>query len=136
MEAPLSPSVSSLGRAVLAALTAALLAGPGCGDKSEKLKVFGLDPTTGDANGGTRLVVKGLNFKKTTRGVRIYFGDQQGTFLRTVDDETIWVEAPGGKAGETVDVLVVFEPGGEITIPHAFTFKDYSPVRMRDLKPQ
>ena len=46
------------------------------------------------------------------------------------------LEAPGGKPGEPVDVLVVFEPGGEITIPRAFTFVDRSPLRAGDLKPQ
>jgi hypothetical protein len=120
----------------VASLVAALLSLPACGSKSDKLRVTELDPRTGDATGGTRLAVKGSNFKKTTRGVRIYFGDQQGTFLRVVDDETILVEAPGGRAGEAVDVLIVFEPGGEITIPRGFTYVDRSPMRVRDLAPQ
>jgi hypothetical protein len=125
--------VGRVGRVVMASMTAALLALPGCGEKSDKLRVTGLEPRSGDSAGGTRLAVKGSNFKSTTRGVRIYFGDQQGTFLRVVDDETILVEAPGGKAGESVDVLVVFEPGGEITIPRGFKFVDRSPLRARDL---
>ncbi len=108
----------------------------GCGSDSDKLRVTGLDPRTGDSNGGTRLAVRGSNFQKTTRTARIYFGDQQGSVLRFVDNSTLLVEAPGGKAGESVDVLVVFEPGGEITIPHGFTFVDRSPVRVRDLAPQ
>ena len=144
MSGPRVSSVSSVGGGWLTALAIALssvggvgvVALGGCGEKSDKLRVTGLDPRTGDATGGTRLAVKGSNFKKTTRSVRIYFGDQQGTYLRTVDDETIWVEAPGGKPGEPVDVLVVFEPGGEITIPRAFTFVDRSPLRAGDLKPQ
>jgi hypothetical protein len=115
-------------------MVAALFVLPACGDKSTKLRVTGLDPRSGDANGGTRLAIKGSNFKQTTRGVRVYFGDQQGTFLRVVDDETILVEAPGGKPGEPVDVLVVFEPGGEITIPRAFTYVDRSPLRAEDLQ--
>ena len=108
----------------------------GCGSDSDKLRVTGLDPRTGDSNGGTRLAVRGSNFQKTTRTARIYFGDQQGSVLRFVDNSTLLVEAPGGKAGESVDVLVVFEPGGEITIPHGFTFIDRSPVHVRDLAPQ
>ena len=32
------------------------------------------------------------------------------------------VEAPAGKPGK-VDVLVVFEPGGEMKLPGAFTYE-------------
>lgn len=135
MPAPLaSPTPrSGLTMAALAALLAAGVAG--CGNKSDKLRVTGLDPRTGDSNGGTRLAVKGSNFQATTRTARIYFGDQQGSVLRFVDDSTLLVEAPGGKPGEAVDVLVVFEPGGEITIPKGFTYVDRSPIQVRDLAP-
>jgi hypothetical protein len=37
------------------------------------------------------------------------------------------VEAPGGKVGEKVDVLIIFEPGGEIKLPKAYTFIDKQP---------
>lgn len=121
---------------VVAALLAGLVAVAACGDKSDKLRVTGLDPRSGDANGGTRLAVKGSNFQRQTRTARIYFGDQQGSVLRFIDDETLLVEAPGGKPGEAVDVLVVFEPGGEITIPHGFTFIDRTPMRVEDMAPQ
>jgi hypothetical protein len=117
---------------LVAALAASLVAG-GCGEKDGKLRVTELDPRTGDANGGTRLAVKGTNFQKTTRTARIYFGEQQGSVLQFIDDETLLVEAPGGKPGQAVDVLVVFEPGGEITIPRAFTYVDRTPLRAEDL---
>ncbi|HVV85735.1 MAG TPA: IPT/TIG domain-containing protein [Kofleriaceae bacterium] len=122
---------SGLAVAALAALLALPIAG--CGDKSDKLRVTGLDTRTGDAAGGTRLAVKGSNFQKVTRTAKIYFGEEQGSVLRFVDDSTLLVEAPGGKPGEAVDVLVVFEPGGEITIPHAFTYVDRTPMSARDL---
>lgn len=125
--------------AVAAALGLALALGPslallgGCGSEDTKLKVTGLDPRTGDANGGTRLAVKGANFQKVQRSAKVYFGDEPGIVLRFIDNATLLVEAPGGRPGETVDVLVVFEPGGEITIPKAFTFVDRSPMRVNDL---
>jgi hypothetical protein len=134
MLAPLLPSASRL---ALAAVAAALLASAGCGEGDQKLRVTGLEPRTGDATGGTRLAIKGNNFQKVQgRTARIYFGDERGTVLRFVDDETLLVEAPGGKPGEPVDVLVVFEPGGEITIPRAFTFVDRTPMNVRDLAPR
>ena len=39
-----------------------------------------------------------------------------------VGDGEIQVAAPPGKNGDVVDVLVVFEPGGEIALPKAFTY--------------
>ena len=138
MSAPQVRLASSTG-AVVAALGLALVLGSsqvGCGSEDTKLKVTGVDPRTGDASGGTRLAVKGANFQKVQRSAKVYFGDEPGSVLRFIDDSTLLVEAPGGKPGETVDVLVVFEPGGEITIPKAFTFVDRSPMRVKDLGPQ
>ena len=127
---PLRSLASGMALALVASTLVLLV---GCDEKSSKLRVTGLDPRTGDASGGTRVVINGSNFSASHRIVRVYFGDERGTYLRTADDETILVEAPGGKAGETVDVLVVFEPGGEITIPRAFTFVDRRPLNARDL---
>lgn len=37
-------------------------------------------------------------------------------------------EAAGGKPGEIVDVLVMFEPGGPLRIPKAFTYVEKLPA--------
>ena len=63
-----------------------------------------------------------------------YFGDQIGNFIRFKSDSEMVVEAPGGKPDATVDVLVVFQPGGEITIPKAFTFKEKKGMDADDLQ--
>jgi len=52
------------------------------------------------------------------------FGSRQGTVVRFASDSELIVEAPGGKPNETVDVLIIFEPGGELKIPKGFTFID------------
>jgi len=94
-----------------------------CGKTDTKLKVTGLDPEQGDAEGGTYVRVTGNRFLADgARGVKIYFGSRQGTVVRTASDSELIVQAPGGKVGETVDVVIVFEPGGEIKIPKGFTF--------------
>ncbi len=111
---------------------AALLAG--CGSNDGKLKVNGLEPRTGDAMGGQIVLINGQNFMKTTRTVKVYFGDQIGNFIRFRSDTEMIVEAPGGKPETTVDVLVVFEPGGEITIPKGFTFKEKQGMDADDLQ--
>jgi hypothetical protein len=107
----------------LLALAALALALAACGNGDTKLKVTGLDPEKGDMDGGTYVRVHGNGFLANGgRGAKVYFGSHQGTVIRFESDNELIVEAPGGKLGDTVDVLVMFEPGGELKIPHAYTF--------------
>ena len=82
-----------------------------------------IEPGLGDADGGTYARISGAGFLvPTARNVKVYFGSRQGTVVRIVSDGELIVEAPGGKPGEAVDVLAIFEPGGEAKLPGAFTF--------------
>jgi hypothetical protein len=107
-----------------------------CSGNDGKLKVTGLEPQSGDAMGGQIVVIKGQGFMKATRTAKIYFGDQPGNVIRFRSDEELIVEAPGGTNDQTVDVLVVFEPGGEITIPKAYTFREKKSLDVKDLRTQ
>ncbi|HEY5947950.1 MAG TPA: IPT/TIG domain-containing protein [Kofleriaceae bacterium] len=90
----------------------------------DKLKVTGIDPASGDSAGGTYVKISGTRFLADgARNVKVYFGSKQGTVVRVASDTELVVEAPAGKAKETVDVLVIFEPGGEIKLVKAFTFE-------------
>lgn len=93
-----------------------------------KLRVTGMDPAVGDALGGTYVLVKGRRFLADgPRNVKVYFGSHQGTVVRFQSDTELIVQAPGGKPNETVDVLLVFDPGGQIKLPQSFTFVDKQP---------
>jgi len=105
-----------------------------CGANDGKLKVNGLEPASGDTMGGQIVIIRGQNFLSATRTAKVYFGDQPGNVIRFRNDSEVVVEAPGGKANQTVDVLVVFEPGGEITIPKAYTFRERKALDVNDLK--
>ena len=95
----------------------------GCGDNDTKLKVTGLQPEKGDVDGGTYVRIKGNRFiADGPRNAKVYFGNRQGTVVRFASDSELIVEAPGGKPNETVDVLIIFDPGGQLKIPNAFTF--------------
>lgn len=95
----------------------------GCGSKDSKLKVTGIEPDRGDVQGGTLVNIKGNGFiDGGTHNAKVFFGKAQGTVVRFASDSELRVQAPGGKANDTVDVLIVFEPGGEIKLPKAFTF--------------
>lgn len=94
-----------------------------CGSSDTKLKVTGIEPEKGDVEGGTYVRIKGNRFiADGARNAKVYFGSRQGTVVRFASDSELIVEAPGGKANENVDVLIIFEPGGEMKIPKGFTF--------------
>jgi hypothetical protein len=108
-----------------------------CGGNDGKLKVFGLSPNIGDAMGGQYVVIRGQNFQKQARTAKVFFGNNQGNVVRfsgNNDNSELIVQAPGGVAGESVDVLVVFEPGGELPlITKGFTYVDKKTVGVDDL---
>jgi hypothetical protein len=104
--------------AVLAALA-------GCADEDTKLKVTDLTPVQGDAQGGTYVVIKGNRFNKDgPRNAKVYFGGQPGSIVRFQSDSELIVQAPPGKGGDVVDVLVIFDPGGQLTIKKAFRYQE------------
>jgi hypothetical protein len=94
-----------------------------CGSEDTKLKVTGIEPERGDTDGGTYVRIKGNRFiADGARNAKVYFGTRQGTVVRFASDKELIVEAPGGKPDEVVDVLIIFEPGGELKISKGFTF--------------
>jgi hypothetical protein len=100
-----------------------LLASSACGDKDTKLKVTGIEPERGDVDGGTYVRIKGNRFiDDGPRNAKVYFGSRQGTVVRFASDSELIVEAPGGKPNEKVDVLIIFDPGGQLKIKDGFTF--------------
>jgi len=107
-----------------------------CGSSDTKLKVTGIEPEKGDIEGGTYVRIKGNRFiADGARNAKVYFGSRQGTVVRFASDSELIVEAPGGKPNEQVDVLIIFEPGGELKIPHGFMFveKTNTPAQVQDL---
>jgi hypothetical protein len=105
-----------MGKCMQAAMSASL-------PPAAPLSVTGVDPPNGDVTGGTYVKISGESFTNGgARNAKVYFGAKQGTVVRFASDTELIVEAPAGKANETVDVKVVFDPGGEMTLPKAFTF--------------
>jgi hypothetical protein len=88
-----------------------------------KLAVTAIEPSLGDADGGTYVRIIGTRFiADGARNAKVYFGTRQGSIIRFASDTELIVQAPGGKPKETVDVIVLFEPGGERRLTKAFTF--------------
>jgi hypothetical protein len=105
----------------------------GC-KEDKKLKVTGLEPNTGEVEGGTRVIIKGNRFTKDgARSAKVYFDMKPADVLGFRGDSELMVRAPGGEVNKKVDVLIIFEPGGEITLHQAFTYVEKKDVDVEDL---
>jgi hypothetical protein len=110
-----------------------VLLGGGC-KEDKKLKVTGLDPNTGEVAGGTRVIIKGNRFTKDgARNARVYFNNKPADVLGFRGDGELLVRAPGGELNQKVDVLIIFEPGGEITLKQAYQYVEKEKVDVDDL---
>ncbi|HUQ08333.1 MAG TPA: IPT/TIG domain-containing protein [Kofleriaceae bacterium] len=114
---------------VLSASLGSLGSLAGCGGKGgsasepagAKLAVTSIEPASA-APASVPLVVHGSGFLAESRSVQVYLGETSANVLSIDSDTELQIEVPAGAPGEPVDVKLVFEPGGEITLPHAFTF--------------
>lgn len=107
------------------------LAAAGCGENDRRLKVTGISKAAIDYEKGETVAISGNRFTADgPRTAKVFFGKDpnyaQGIVKRFNGDNELIVEAPGGKLGDTVDVLVVFEPGGQLKIPNAIKYIDKS----------
>lgn len=131
----LPSSIPAVGVVLLA------LAASGC-KEDKQLKVTGIEPAKGDFAGGTRVTIKGNRFTKDgQRNAKVYFGDcatmgdscRPARVLGFRGDSELLVQTPGGNVGDTVDVLIIFEPGGEITLKDKFTYIQETQAGVEDL---
>lgn len=128
-----SRSVATRVAAVMALVLVSAAALGGC-KEDPKLKVTGIDPSDGDFAGGERVTIQGNRFTKDgIRIAKVYFGNKTAEVIKFEGDDKLIVKAPGGTAGETVDILIIFEPGGEITLKQAFTYTVPSQADVEDL---
>ena len=110
------------GRLVMLALGFLLCGAVACKD-DPKLKVTGIEPAEADVNGNSYITIKGNRFVADgPRNVKVYFGDRQGTVTRIPSDREIVVRVPPGKAGEVVDIVIVFDPGGQKKLDKALRY--------------
>ena len=123
MAMPSFPTSTTLCAALALLVATGGLAATACGSENTKLMVTGLDPEKGDAAGRTTVRIKGNRFTADgPRTAKVYFGGRPAEVTGFENDSTLVVVAPGGKPNEQVDVLIVFDPGGQLKIANAFRF--------------
>ena len=119
--------------ALIAAVAAvAAVAMLGC-SKDEGLRITGIDPKTGDMNGGQIVTIHGSGFQSgDTKSVQVYFGDRSAKVLGFRGDDELRVEAPGGKEGEVVDIQIIFNDSRRSKISQMFRYINPTPLDIRD----
>ena len=103
-------------------------------DLAKIVRVTGIEPNSGDALGGTYVRILGNRFTSDgARSAKIYFGGRLAAPPRFASDAEMVVEAPGGEPGKTVDVLIIFEPGGELKIANGFSYYERKTRTIEDV---
>ncbi|HEY5936900.1 MAG TPA: IPT/TIG domain-containing protein, partial [Kofleriaceae bacterium] len=90
---------------------------------ASRIRLDSVYPATGESTGGTFVTIRGRAFTTTPRTAKVYFGAVEGTFIRFNSDYEMTVQAPAGVAEQTADIMVVFDPGGMLRLPAAYTYK-------------
>lgn len=101
--------------------SAVLCLGVGCSEDTT-LKITSLSRSKGAP--GETLNIYGSGFQSGGRkDVRVFFGAKKANVLGFKGNGQMTVKIPGGiDFGKTVDIKVVFEPGGQLTYEKAFTY--------------
>lgn len=109
-----------------------LVFGAGC-DEDKGLKIKRLSRDKGVS--GDSLIIYGSGFQTDgPRNVRVFFEHKRAEVLGIKGNEQIVVKIPGGiDTGKTVDLKILFEPGGELTYPDAFTYIESERSTVDDL---
>jgi len=87
---------------------------------SPNLLIASINPTTGTAEGGTVITIKG----RFTGSTQVFFGGVAATSVKAIDATTLMVTTPPHEEGP-VDLKVVNDDGQTVTQPSAF---HYAPV--------
>lgn len=119
---------------VLAAAAAfMLLAAAGCSEDKE-LRIEKISPKEGPPFGDEVVHIYGNGFQQgQAKNVQIFFDDTPASKVSIVSDDEIAVRTPSGAEGDTVDILILFEDGGEKRIKDAYTYKAAERLNVNDL---
>ncbi|MEM9490739.1 MAG: hypothetical protein AAGC55_16445, partial [Myxococcota bacterium] len=85
---------------------------------------------------GDMVRIYGSGFQASgAKQVRVFFGSKKAKFIRYEGDEVILLEVPGGhEFGTTVDVELVFEPGGSKKLEKAFKYAEIARLEVDDFQ--
>ena len=98
----------------------------------EELEVHSIDVTSGDKDGGTRVILKGKNIDN---GAKVYFGNKEATVVRYYNSESLLLDTPSQDAAGVVDVTVENLDGATATLSDAFTYTEKPAPEITSISP-
>lgn len=90
--------------------------------------ITNVSPNSGTTDGGTAVVINGVNFTGTTA---VYFGSTKASSFTVLSDTEIVAISPAEPPG-TVDITVVADDITPITLADQFTFISFPPISPSD----
>jgi hypothetical protein len=87
-----------------------------------KLRISALDPDQGAVTGGTEVTFAGVFEQDGSRHLTVYFGAQEAPVIAFSQDRELTVRVPPATSPGPVDITLIFDPGGEMTIAGGFTY--------------
>ena len=122
--------------AVLAVLTILCAWMAGCAGCNPEPMPSGVSPTQGPETGGTTVQITGEKFDMKN-GVTVTFGGQNAQSVTVPSETQITAVTPGGKAGESVSIVVTNKGKPEVpaTLSQKFTYTDATPPTVEKNEP-
>lgn len=114
--------------AVLAVLTIVCAWMAGCAGCNPEPVPTGMNPTQGPETGGTTVQITGEKFDMKN-GVNVTFGGKNAQSVTVPSETQITAVTPGGKAGQSVSIVVTNKgkPEVPVTLSQQFTYTDATP---------
>ncbi len=107
-----------------------IIVGRGKGENVAPVINF-IEPDRGPINGGTKVSVRGKNFKQ---GAKVYFGTKLANNIQFLSSTEIGCETPPNNKG-SVDVKVVNPDNKEATFKNGFTYEEVPAPKILSVEP-
>lgn len=122
--------------AVLAVLTIVCVWMAGCAGCNPEPLPSGMSPTQGPETGGTTVQITGEKFDMKN-GATVTFGGKHATSVTVPSETQITAVTPGGRAGESVAIVITNKgkPEVPVTLSQQFTYTDATPPTVTRSEP-
>ncbi len=107
-----------------------IIVGRGKGETAAPVITF-IEPDRGPVSGGTKVSVRGKNFKQ---GAKVYFGAKVADNIQFLSSSELGVQSPSGNKG-SVDVKVVNPDNKEAVFSNGFTYEEIPAPKILSVEP-
>lgn len=107
-----------------------IIVGRGKGDTAAPVITF-IEPDRGPVSGGTKVSIRGNNFKQ---GAKVYFGTKMADNIQFLSSNEVGAQTPAGNKG-SVDVKLVNPDNKEAIYKNGFTYEEMPAPKIISVEP-